>query len=71
MAKGDLIGGTLWDQYSTKVADRMNNPRHLGEITPEEAQKLNAELIVADHGGRKLRATRYGSTGRWSGNREK
>ncbi len=50
MAKGDLIGGTLWDQYSKKVADRMNNPTYLGVITEEEAAALNAELIVADHG---------------------
>ncbi len=50
MAKGDLIGGTLWDQYSKKVADRMNNPTYLGVITEEEAASLNAELIVADHG---------------------
>ena len=50
MAKGDLIGGTLWDQYSNKVADRMNNPRHLGEISEEEAAAMNAELVVADYG---------------------
>ena len=50
MAKGDLIGGTLWDQYSRKVADRMNNPRNLGEITTEEADALDADLVVADHG---------------------
>ncbi len=50
MAKGDLIGGTLWDQYSRKVADRMNNPRNLGEISEEEAAALNANLVVADHG---------------------
>ncbi len=50
MAKRDLIGGTLWDNYSDKVADRMNSPRHLGEITPEEAESINADLVVADHG---------------------
>jgi NifU-like protein len=50
MAKGDLIGGTLWDQYSNKVAERMNNPKYLGEISPEEAEALGAELVVADHG---------------------
>jgi len=50
MAKKDLIGGTLWESYSGKVNDRMLNPRHLGEITPEQAQKLGARLVVADWG---------------------
>ena len=50
MAKGDLVGGSLWQNYSDKVAGRMDNPRYLGIITEEEAAELNAELIVADHG---------------------
>jgi NifU-like protein len=50
MAKQDLIGGALWDNYSDKVAERMNDPRHLGEITSEEAESMNADLVVADHG---------------------
>ncbi len=50
MAKTDLIGGSLWEQYSQKVNDRMTNPRHMGEITHEEAQKMGARLIVADYG---------------------
>lgn len=50
MAKADLIGGALWEQYSTKVSDRMNNPRHMGEITQAEADEKNAKLIVADYG---------------------
>jgi len=50
MAKSDLIGGSLWRNYSSKVALRMDNPRHLGEITDDEASSLNADLIVADHG---------------------
>lgn len=50
MAKGDLIGGALWDEYSDIVADRMNNPRNLGEITEEEAKELGAKLIIADFG---------------------
>lgn len=50
MAKKDLIGGSLWDNYSQKVADRMNNPKNLGEISQEEAEKLNARLVVADFG---------------------
>jgi len=50
MAKSDLIGGTLWESYSRKVNDRMLNPRHLGEITPAEAEARGARLVVADWG---------------------
>ncbi|MBT0828016.1 iron-sulfur cluster assembly scaffold protein [Campylobacter lari] len=50
MAKNNLIGGSIWDEYSQKVQDRMNNPRHMGEFTQEDAQKANAKLIVADFG---------------------
>lgn len=50
MAKSDLLGGALWDNYSRKVADRMNNPRFLGEITEQEAEELKAKLVVADWG---------------------
>jgi len=50
MGKNDLIGGSLWDHYSNKVADRMNNPRNLGEISEEEARAMGARLIVADWG---------------------
>jgi len=50
MGKADLLGGSLWDQYSDVVTDRMNNPRNQGEITQEEADALNAKLIVADFG---------------------
>lgn len=50
MAKNDLIGGSLWDEYSNKVADRINNPRHMGEISEEEAKARGGKLIVADYG---------------------
>ena len=50
MGKNDLIGGSLWDKYSNVVADRMNAPRNLGEITEAEAKALGAKLIVADWG---------------------
>jgi NifU-like protein len=50
MGKNDLIGGSLWDKYSNVVADRMNHPRNLGEITEEEAKAIGARLIVADWG---------------------
>jgi NifU-like protein len=50
MAKNDLIGGSLWEQYSAKVGERMNNPRHRGEITEVEAKAMGARLVVADWG---------------------
>ncbi|MDC7126380.1 MAG: iron-sulfur cluster assembly scaffold protein [Spirochaetales bacterium] len=50
MAKNDLIGGALWEHYSDKVSERMNNPKYMGEITEEEAAKKGAKLIVADFG---------------------
>ncbi|PAF52214.1 iron-sulfur cluster assembly scaffold protein [Helicobacter sp. 13S00477-4] len=50
MAKNDLIGGALWDAYSNKVSQRMDNPTHLGVLTEENAKTKNAQLIVADYG---------------------
>ncbi len=50
MAKNDLLGGALWEAYSKKVADRMNEPRYLGTITEEEAKAKGGKLIVADYG---------------------
>jgi len=45
-----LIGGTIWDEYSQKVTDLMNNPQNMGEITEEQAEVMGAKLIVADFG---------------------
>lgn len=45
-----LIGGTIWDEYSNKVTELMNNPKNMGEITEEEAEAMGAKLIVADFG---------------------
>ncbi|NPA30108.1 MAG: iron-sulfur cluster assembly scaffold protein NifU [Epsilonproteobacteria bacterium] len=50
MAKSDLIGGSIWEEYSQKVQDLMNNPRNQGELTEEDAKRLGGELIVADFG---------------------
>ena len=50
MGKNDLIGGSLWEQYSNKVSNRMNNPIYMGEITEKEAQDKGMRLIVADYG---------------------
>ncbi|MBE3606633.1 iron-sulfur cluster assembly scaffold protein [Campylobacter sp. RM13119] len=50
MAKDSLIGGSIWDEYSQVVQDRMNNPKFMGEITENEAKERGAKLIVADFG---------------------
>ncbi len=50
MAKNDLIGGSLWDEYSKKVQELMNNPKNQGEITPKEAEARGHQLVVADFG---------------------
>jgi NifU-like protein len=50
MAKSDLIGGSLWEQYSDKVNERMAKPRFFGELTEEDAQARGGRLVVADHG---------------------
>ncbi|WP_200762995.1 iron-sulfur cluster assembly scaffold protein [Nitrosophilus alvini] len=50
MAKHDLIGGSIWEEYSQKVQDLMNNPRNKGELTEEDAKRLGGQLIVADYG---------------------
>ena len=50
MAKNDLISGSLWDKYSHKVSERMNQPRHFGEITEEQAQSQGGRLVVAEWG---------------------
>lgn len=50
MAKANLIGGSLWDAYSKKVAARMDNPTHLGVLTEADATAKNGRLIIADYG---------------------
>jgi len=50
MGIDSLIGGTIWDEYSDKVTDLMNNPQNMGEITEEQAKEMGAKLIVADFG---------------------
>ena len=50
MGKDTLLGGSLWEAYSKKVQERMDNPTHLGVITQDEADKKGAKLIVADYG---------------------
>jgi NifU-like protein len=50
MAKNDLLGASLWDAYSNKVTELMNNPKHQGEIFEEDAKKRGHKLIVADFG---------------------
>lgn len=50
MAKNDLLGGSLWDQYSNKVTELMNNPQNQGEISQDRASELGCKLIIADFG---------------------
>ena len=50
MAKNDLIGVSIWEEYSQKVQDLMNNPQNMGQITEEEAKAMGGKLIVADFG---------------------
>ncbi|MDD5406260.1 MAG: iron-sulfur cluster assembly scaffold protein [Sulfurovaceae bacterium] len=50
MGIDSLIGGTIWDEYSQKVCELMNNPQNMGEITQEQADAMGAKLIVADFG---------------------
>ncbi|EIJ7390099.1 iron-sulfur cluster assembly scaffold protein [Campylobacter jejuni] len=50
MGKNSLIDGSIWDEYSQKVQNRMNNPQHMGEFSEEDAKARNAKLIVADFG---------------------
>jgi NifU-like protein len=48
MARDDLIGGALWEEYSQEVQRRMDNPSNMGEIREEEAGEN--KLIIADFG---------------------
>ena len=50
MGLDSLVGGTIWDEYSDKVTELMNNPKNMGEITTEEAEEMGGKLIVADFG---------------------
>ncbi len=54
MAKNNLIGGALFEEYSKVVHERMDNPKHRGEITEQEAKDMNCKLIVADFGAESL-----------------
>lgn len=50
MARSDLVSGNVWEQYSVKVQERMNNPVAMGELTQADADAKNAKLVVADFG---------------------
>ncbi len=50
MAKNDLVGGSLWEQYSSKVTQRVINPSFLGDLTEEDAERKGGKLIIADWG---------------------
>jgi len=48
MARDDLIGGALWEEYSSEVQRRMDNPVNMGEIM--ESDVGDDRLIIADFG---------------------
>jgi len=50
VAKNDLLGGSLWDQYSEKVNNRMANPKYRGSLSEDDAIKRGGRLVVADWG---------------------
>ncbi|MDR2428657.1 MAG: iron-sulfur cluster assembly scaffold protein, partial [Candidatus Margulisbacteria bacterium] len=50
MSKSDLIGLSLWEAYSQKVHDRMNDPAHRGSFTDKDAKARSCKLVVADFG---------------------
>ncbi|MCD8478745.1 MAG: iron-sulfur cluster assembly scaffold protein [Sulfurospirillum sp.] len=50
MGKNSLIGGSIWEEYSQKVQDLMNNPKNMGELTEEDAKNMGGKLVVADFG---------------------
>ena len=50
MARSDLISGNVWEQYSEKVQERMNNPVAMGELNKQDADAKGGRLIVADFG---------------------
>jgi len=50
MGKNSLIGGSIWEEYSQKVQELMNNPRNMGEITEEQAAAMGGKLVIADFG---------------------
>lgn len=50
MAKNNLLNSNIWDEYSKKVQDAMNNPKNMGEITQDQANAMGCKLIVADFG---------------------
>ena len=50
MAKDSLIGGSIWEAYSQKVQNLMNNPQNMGQLTEEDAKALGGKLVIADFG---------------------
>ncbi len=50
MGKDTLIGKGLWDSYSGKVRERMNNPRYFGAFTEEDAGREGLKLVDVLHG---------------------
>lgn len=43
--KTSILQPSLWAQYSSKVLQRMANPKYRGEITEAQASKLGCKLV--------------------------
>ena len=65
MAKNDLLGGALWENYSDKVSDRMNNPKFMGEITEEQAAARGCKTYCCRFRRRLMRRRCSVCTGWW------
>jgi NifU-like protein len=50
MGKDALIGKGLWDSYSDKVRARMNDPKHFGTFSEEDARREGLKLVDVLHG---------------------
>ena len=50
MGKDALIAKGLWESYSNKVRERMNNPRHFGTFSEDDAKRENLTLVDVVHG---------------------
>jgi len=48
MGLKSLIGGSIWDEYSQKIHTLVNNPKHTGTITQDEANVMGAKLVEAE-----------------------
>jgi len=48
MGLQNLIGGSIWDEYSQKVQALINHPLHTGVIRQDEAEAMGAKLVEVE-----------------------